>query len=759
MNTTNGFANTLATLEPSGKPPETRVGTANEARAIWEAMWRADDGRARKRQLVKGLVDGNPPYRQSDLKAAGLDYKCNVNWRIAESYLNAAVGAFYDLFSEAETYATVQLGKHKGYSQEQLVGWSREVTTHFDWLLRYERSFDYNIQRSQMEMVLFGVGPLLFLDDLDWKPHSILAGQLKVDERTLSNTEYWELACIEMDYQCDELWKRIRNEKEAKTMGWNVERVKQAIMHATPEYEKGGVRRNWEWHQQQLKNGSIYYSQTARVIGVVHVFFREFTKDGNQNGRTTHNIVIRDPNDSKPDTFLFQKIGRYSDWPECVHPMYYDVGGGGFHHSVTGMGTKMYSAMELQNRLLCDNADKSMLPKVMFKPTTSTGTDNFALQQHGPFAVLQEGYEAVQAPMHGMMEEGMAFNREITNLIASNLSQYRSNVSEPVKGNPDTATKVKLDASKEASLQKTQMNRYYQQQDGMYAEMYRRAVDPSVSDPRAKEFQKRCMDAGVPKDCLKVVEFVKASRVVGQGSQFMREQAIERLMAIIGMLPEGGRTNLVNDFIASLSGQSSVQRYNPVKEASKLPDDQYAWAMSQVADMKIGVPAVPTDSQNPMIFASTFLKAADQAAGSLEQGADPREVAQFLDLSGQAIAIHLQRLAQDPSRKQQLEVMEEQFKKLGQVHDQLVEMLQQQAQEQQAKQAEMQQRMQQMNGDMELDRMKLEGDLALKARKTDFAINEKAAKSRQSMAIKDATTAQQIRITEQKARSQKNSQK
>ena len=752
----------LKTLSDSGTPPETRIGDANQARAIWQMMEQADEGRARKRQLTKGLVDGNPPYRQSDLRAAGLDYKANINFRIAESYKNQAVGAFYDLYSEAPTYATIKLGRHKEkpYPDEQLEIWSRQATVHFDWLCRYEPCFDYNMQLSQDEMVMFGVGPLMFPDFLDWKPVAVLAGQLKVPERAKSDTEYWELAGIEMEYLCDELWSKIQDAEAATKMGWNVERVKQAIINASPLTQKGGLYLNWEWHQQQLKNGSLYYSMTSKVITVAHLFFREFAQKGEKAGKVSHVIVIRDTTDDKPDKFLFQKIRRFTDWNECLHPMYYDRGSGGFHHGCTGMGTKMYSVMDLQNRMLNNNADKAFTPKLMFKPTTSTGADNFALQQHGDYAVLTEGYEAVQTPMSGIMEEGLVFNRELTNLISSNLSQYRSNAAEPVKGNPDTATKVKLDASKEASLQKTQMARYYQQLDGVYGEMFRRSASTSVTNPRAKEFQKRCQEDGIPLECLRVVEYVKASRVVGQGSEFLRQQSTEFLFGtVLPMLPEGGRTNLINDVIASRAGQSAVDRYNPQKEASNLPDDQYAWAMSQVADMKIGVAAVPTDSQNPMIFAQTFLQAADQAAGSLEKGGDPREVAQFLDLSGAAIAIHLQRMAQDPSRKQAVEAMEEQFKKIAQVHDQLVEMIQGQAQEQQAQQAEMQQRMSADQMDLMLRKEKQDAELEMKNQKNRVGMSEKMAKARQGMAITDARSAQQIRLAEQKARQQASQKK
>lgn len=737
------------TLESGGRPPETRIGSANQARSIFQRMQETDlQVRSKRRALVKGLVDGNPPYRQRDLDNAGRSHQCNINFRMAESYLENAVGAFYDAHNEAPTYATIRLKKG---TPEEVESWSRIVTLHFDWLCRFEESFDYTMQVSQAEMVLYGRGPLVFQDIFDWRPIALRDDQLKVPEGTKSDTSLWEYCSVEMEYLADQLWKFIRNEKEAKQLGWNVERVKQAIIRASPEANKGGLYMTWEWHQQQLKNGSIDYSSASKTISVAHVFCREFAKEGEAEGKITHVMVDQSPQGPAVDTFLFQKVGRFDNWRECIHPMYYDRGIGGFHHGVTGMGTKMFSLFELQNRLLCNASDKAMAPKLFFKPTSSSVAEEFSIVQHGDYGVSPEGFDVQQIPIGGFVDEAMLFNRQLTEIASSNLSAYRTNLSEPMRGNPDTATKVQLDASKEAALQKTQMVRYYTQKDALYAEMYRRAVNTvsktSPGGARALEFIERCKTDGVPLEAMKQVEWVQASRVVGQGSQYLRKQVLNELWVTVGQtIPEDGRTNLVDDIIAVGAGPSGVERYNPKPSQATLPSDQYANAVSQVADMKIGVPAVVTASQNPAIYAAVFLKAGDDAAGSLERGANPQEVAAFLELDGQAIAKHLQRMSKDPSRKGLLQGMVKQMQQLAQIHDKLVQHIQQQAEQQQAEQQRLQQEQTSMQSQFALDKAKQDFELGLRAEKTRAGIADKNLKTQQSMILKDATTAQSIKL-------------
>lgn len=739
-----------STLLDSGRPPETRIGNAMQARSIYQRLWQADFYyRAPKRAELNGLSDGNPPYIQKELDDAGMSHRCNINFRVTKSYRSNAVGAFYDLFNEAPTYADIRL---KNVSPEESERSSRIATLHFDWLCRYEPRFDYDEQRSEDEMVWHGRGPLVFQDVFDWRPTAILDRQLLVPDMTLSDTSYWDNeAVILSDYAVDKLWEYIRNEKEAAMLGWNVERAKQAIIKASLESTKGGLFNRWEWHQQQLKNGSRDYAGSSNTVSVAHVLCKEFAKAGESEGKITHVMVVRDNSDQKPDTFLFQKIGRFDSWSECIHPMYYDRGSEGYHHSSTGMGTEMYSTMALQNRLLCSLADRAMLPKLMLKPTTSTAADGMSITQNGDHLLLTEGTDVVQTPLAGLTEEEMMFNRELTNMVSSNLSQYRTNAAEPVKGNPETATGRRLDASQQAALQKTQMNRYYMQRDGVYSEMFRRAVNTtsktSPGGARAMEFIERCKNDGVTVAMLKSVEWVKASRVVGQGSAFLRKDTLNELWVTVGPgLPEDGRSNLVDDMIATGAGPTGVERYNPKASANKLPSDQYALAVSQVADMKIGVEAVVTSSQNSAIFAPTFLKAGQDAAGTLEQGANPQEVLAFLELDGQAIAKHLSRLARDPSRKALVKELSDGLKEMAQSTDKLRQHVEQAAEKQQADQERMQQEQAAMQSDFALQKQRQDGELELKRQKTVFGLEEKSVKTRQKLALDDARTAHAMRL-------------
>lgn len=731
----------LETLLPDGKAPETRMCDCLEASYRIQQMMNAEKrGRSARRALVKGLVDGNPPYRAVDLKRAGRANQCNVNWRVSEMYLNQARGAYYDVFSESPSFATIRTGWGTAEQREQ---WSRIITEEFQWLLMQDPQWDYVNQISNYEMVLYGSGPLVFVDDSDWRNEAVLNQNLIVPDFTLSDVNRWEECVIVRDYLAHELYDFIRKEKEARELGWNIEATKCAIMRACPKIESGGQYASWEWHQQMLKNKSYWYSAQSKVIQCVHYYFREFPLPGEDEGRITHCVVPNPEGYQQQQTeYLFQHIGRFRSWLDIVHPMYSDNDGGGYHHSVTGLGVKMYSAMEYQNRLLCNLADKTFAPKILFKPTTANANEQLNIIQFGDYGKVPPQFEVQQIPIGSYLEDGLVFHREMTRLVASNLSSYSPALTKE-SGNPITAYEASIRASEQARLGKTQLNHYYNQLDRLYEHKYWRASCPRQNGFKpggglARQFQDKCIKRGVPRLALEHIESIKATRITGQGSQFMRQQNLEKLLGTLALwTSEAGRNNLLSDYIASMAGQALVERYNPTIDMGSTIADQRAFAMTQVASAKTGVPPVVTGTQNHLVFATVFLQAAGEAFASLEQGGDPGAVYDFINTLGPAIAMHLQGAGADPTRGDMVKEMQKRWADLAAMHDKLGKMLEQQAIEQQRGQAQMQRAQAIQQG--------VDPEFMLKASETKAKLDLQAGKTRHQMQLRQEAADQKLR--------------
>ncbi len=729
---TNSNSLPLENIDDAGTPPEARLSSPEAVVDLVKMLVRADEERSRVRAKVKGIVDGNPPYSSAQLRKTGQSYRTNVNFREAEAFFSIALTAFYDIFSETPTYATV---KTNTGNESERVSYSRIITEEFDRLQKKDREFDYTMQLSQHEMVLFGIGPLTFESPTSWRARAIKAGDLLIPENTRSNPSDWEVAVVRRRYQAHELYGYIRDAKSATKVGWDVEATRNSIINSGPEeYQR---HNNWEWHQQRIRNNDLHYSAQCSLIDCAHVYVREYPKGDEQLGRISCYIVVE--NDGQ--NFLYKYVGKYSNWEEVLHPMYYDKGDGQ-HHSVKGLGVKMYPVIELKNRQKCHMVDvASTASSMQLQAETPEATQKVSVVQMGPYSILPSGYKVVQRQFSGIADAPMAMDRELENVMHSNLSQYRQRLDKP-QGNPKTATEVQAIVQQASVLGKTQIARYYQQLDRFFEERYRRASSKSVTDIDAIEFQKRVLDRGVPAEALTNVDYVQASRNYGQGSAFLRLQTITGLMQISGQLPESGRDALIRDYIAALAGQQQVGRYMVQPEQDVYAKDQIAEANIENAVMQTGNPVIITDSQNHVIHSQTHLSKGSEVAQAIQQGGNAAAAVDYFRILLPHIEEHIGQLAADEGRKSEVKMLSDQLKELSGFANEVANQVAQQMQQQQEEaMAAEQQAAAGPSSDEQIKLAAMEREEARKDAALQAEIERNNVKAQQEMALADAKAA------------------
>jgi len=731
----------LKTIDDAGNPPESRLTDAVDVVNLVNRLINADEKRAFVRARVKGLFDGNPPYRDGDLRNAGQSYRTNVNWRIAESFLTVALTAYWDVISEGPSMATCVTSEGDPNQQNE---WSAIITEEFDKFNKADPELNYMFETSHYYMTLFGVGPVIWEDELDYCARPV--SNVLVPDGEVSNINDWSVAIVIVDYSVDKLYSFIRKESAATDRGWNIKAVREAMVNSVNQSTfPESIGNRWEWLQQRLRNNDLSVSVACDKISVAHVFYKEFPIGNEREGKISHCIVQTGKNNND---YLYRKLRRFENWRQLICPFYYDVGDG-THHSVKGLGIKAFGALESYNRLQCSVVDSAAFGASMHIQTMNENMrQNAAVIEMGPYKVWPSGFTIIPNVNLGQMLDGpMMVKQDLISTVTSNVAQYRQGLSEK-GGNPITAAEVQWRAENESTLSRTQLTRYFDQCDEFWAERYRRVANPSAISEEAKEFQSRCKKRGVTAAALTNMESVRATRTVGYGSAYNRLQSLNRMMALIQLLPEDGQRNLVKDLASAQVGPTLTNRYLPDKP-DEFTNDRVI-ASLQVAAAKQGITPVLPEDVNNEVFADTFLAAAGQAIQSLEQGADPQEIYVFLNTIGPAIAEHINVIASKPHKKPIANLLEQQLKKISQVTDQLRKQLEQQAQQQAKDQQTMMQAKavgQGMDPETQLKAAETRAKLQMTAEKTKQMMDLKAAKAQQDMAIADVKTAQEIRNT------------
>ena len=722
--------NDLDNLNENGSVPNTRVTDPIVARQIADDIIDQNDRRLDRNSRVKGLVDGNPPYSASALAKAGQKYRSNFNSGQALSFLQTSLTAYYDLFAEVPTYATITCDSGNPDKDDE---WGKILTEEFDEIQRQDPCLDYGIQLSQHDMVLYGSGPVLWERDDDWVTYPKKHDRVLLANNEPSDLNRWTKAVVREVFTPAELFKYINDPDVASKVGWDVEAVRRSILSATDEFAT--YPKDWERQQQSIRNNDLEYTNPDQVINVARLFFKEFPNKDNKEGGITEVWVNLDHDYG----FLYRKTRKYKNWNQIMCPFMLDRGDGTYH-SIKGIGVRMFPFLWTKERLTNSIADNAFVMSSLHIRNQQTGSATPDSMVHmGPFTIWKSNFEPMNFNQIGSsMEAAMSVSRTMDMELQSNLAQFRPQVAQP-QGNPRTAFEVASTVNQQSVLTKTGIQRYFEQLDNWYAERFRRALTGklnSFSDTAkaARVFRQKVAARGVPEDIFAACT-VKATRTIGQGSHFLRTQTLQSLLgSVAGSLPEGGRVNLMDDFIASTAGYGMVNRYNPKNRMATTLQDHEWDATQENGSMRVGNVVVVTDTQNDVVHAGVHMASVAEGIASLQQGGNPQEILVYAMAVLEHTGEHLARLANDPIRQgefqqlsQRFEILQQQMQELGGLVEQsgAIEQGQQEAQQiqqgmdpkVQIKQAEAQQKMaiqqQRAQNEMELSRARTENQMRL----------------------------------------------
>jgi hypothetical protein len=344
---------------------------------------------------------------------------------------------------------------------------------------------------------------------------------------------------------------------------------------------------------------------------------------------------------------------------------------------------------------------------------------------------------------------------------------YQSRAMTP-DGQARTAYEVRAQLQQEAVLGAAAINLFYHPWKRLLREAYRRltARDYAANEPGGREavdFKKRCMARGVPEEAIHRFSTVEPVRAIGYGSPGMRQAAIDETMAIFGSLDEMGRINLLRDRIAARFGQEVVDRYLPSPTATMRTPIDDKIALLENNDLSSGTTLPVNSGENHFIHASRHLTALDAMEQAISQGqADPQAALAAFQMMLPHLGEHLQLLAPDVARQDQVALMRQRFQQLSASAQRLADELQaaaeQQAKAQEAEQARAIEAERARIGEMERQLAeaqmlspKAQADLAERRAKLQMQVEKhqvdmqtKQAKTMQELALKDAQTAAKI---------------
>jgi hypothetical protein len=754
----------LLGLEENGRAPKMRVDNVNSARSIYKAIKDSDQGSSKNRALVDAMFNGAAPFNQQDLIEMGQGERTNLDFGEASALKEQALAGYYDLTSSVDVLARISIDFG---SPEQKVEWERILAEEFTRTLKEWQEFEFNHQMLADQFVSHGVGVCYFEDEVDWRWRVAGLSEFRLPRGTRASEWEIEVATVDREYQAHQLYKFIEDPAVAKDLGWNVKMVKQALIRACRDssFQEAG---EWEKLEVELKNNDLLYGNSrGKKVHVVHMWVREF------DGKVSHLMFLKDPigsdENAKEEDFLFKRPNRFAAPTNCFVTFCYGVGNGTYH-GIRGLGYKVYPHIQLLNRLRCGMVDGALLSSALIVQPGDNGSralEDLTLSYYGPYALFPPGLKIVEKAIPNYNQNLMPVLNDLTMNMQNRTIGYQSRSITP-DGQSRTAYEVRAQLQQEAVLGAAAINLFYHPWKRLLREAYRRLVsrDYAANEPGGREavdFKKRCIARGVPTEAIHRFSTVEPVRAIGYGSPGMRSAAIDETMQIFGSLDEAGRINLLRDRIAARFGQEVVDRYLPSPSVTlRTPIDDKI-AMLENSDLSMGTMLPVNSGENHFIHASRHLTSLDGLDAAVSQGqAEPAAAMKAYATMIPHLGQHLQLLAADVARQDQIALMRQRFQQLSasakRLSDELAAAAEQQAKAEQAEQARMIEaerariaQMEQQLAEAQMLSPKAQADLIERRAKLEMQIEKhqvdmqtKQAKVMQELALKDAKTAAEI---------------
>jgi len=719
----------LETVNESGKPVKERVASVEAARSIYDKLIDASRDESHRRAVLKGLVDGNPPYNATRLRELGMGHRINVNFLEARAIINAKSSAFFELFFEVPTLVEAKLLLPQD-PNIPAPDFGQIVAEEFSRTLFKWSGFLVNMMKSRKDSDIYGLGGQLFSDEWDWRPKAFDTGNFLPDPKASLDIEELEIFALRDSMSAGELYRKaIENEEAAREEGWNPAAVKRLLIAVYKKDEDqtpdGDTYQTsvWESVQQRIRNNEwTVQAKEFEQVKVIHLCVREVS-----DGKVSH-YIMSERQDPGRDEFLFRKLKRFEKMSHVLWWLPYEDGDN-YLRSCRGLASMIQPHCDLSNRYLCQVFDAGFLVgSMVLQPKTAMDAEKLQIVRAGPITMLPPGLDAVQSSFQPRMSDLIQLRDLSTSIMRNNTGVFRQHPENYIEKQPQkTARQVIEEVAKEARVEKSNVAYDYVHIERLYREMFRRIVRPAYltatvpygGQDLAREFVARCLSRGVPEELLlnAAVWEIHVTRAIGMGSWGVKMDLTNQLLQARPLFDEQGQIQAIRDWLAVRVGQQNVDKYKALRNRDQIPSNEHSIATLENNDMMEGSSVPVGSDQVHAIHAMTHIPVMVQIMQQyteLVKSGDDRaagQVVQVLSVMLPHMQETVQYLAQDPSRKPMVDQIVQVMQQAAQVLRDAVRRVQQQQKLAQQAQAEAQEKL-------------AEADQVVRSRETDVKMYE-----------------------------------
>lgn len=743
----------LQTVTATGGAVSRRLATPAAARSIYQNLLDEDmRGGARHRAIIQGMIDGNPPYNDAELKELGLGHVNNVNFLTMRANLDLRAASGHELFAEVPTLIECK-PLHVVEQNPDIHHYCAIIAEEFTDMVMNWDGFLPAMDMVWRDSDAYGLGVGVFTNEWDWRIKSFRRGNLLVDPKASVEIDRNEVILVRDELTVSDVFAKLEKEEASRSRGWKVGPLKDLMVQTfregagtsdTDKYQ----RSTWESIQQMARNNDPDYQQRQfDRIRVIHFFVREVSGE-----RKISHLIL--PELASFNQFLYEGHDKFDDMAEVIWWMPYNYGDG-YIRSVRGVASYMMQHEDLSNRFLCRVFDAGFLgSSLLVQPRTQMDLSRLQMMQVGPLTIVPPELNIQQSSFQPQLAPLLQLRKVSEEVMKNNTGTYRQHNEAVDRDVQKTARQVIEESSKEARYEKAAIAARYTHLDKLYREMFRRVCRKDIQSDtdclfegsaEAREFMRRCQERNVPRDfIMKWNENfrVAAYRSIGLGSMGVKYDITAQIFQMSGAFDEHGKREALREAVAARVGYRHVDRFVARLDRDQVSSNESSIAMLEFNDIEEGSPVQVGSDQLHKVHILVFAQRLLPILQNTQQGQTPDPVKDFrtVQLALQHIGEHVQHIAQDPRYKaflEQLKPFFQQVQEALQILQQAAKRLLQAQQQQQQQQEEVVANAQKIQQDRELEAkvFEIQRKFELEAMKQQSLNAMRAQKTKEQMEI------------------------
>lgn len=497
----------------SNKSEVKAISNAGQALDIARRLDWNDRQRDIRRARILAAFNGEAPYSQSELINKAQGYRYNVSFGFMEGVVGRALVPYNDLTIEIGNLTEIEADLPDEKRKILELEFARIVDEWGQW--------PKVISRLNQDLVLNGYNTFIFPSDYDPFPIFVAQKDGFVDEGSPNDIAQQELFVWKKSYLIHELYQKIGDPDIAKTAGWKVENVRQALMGAqASDLGSSNMSESGSWTEMEslIRGGSMWASMIgAKKVNTYHVFAAEL------DGKVTHYIVLADNYTEMSDgSELYKKEKRFDSMRDFL--VYFDLEtGDGTWHGSKGIGQRVFNTHKANDKLINSVLDQAFVSGLtLLQPGDQLSQEELTLAVIGPFAVIPAGLTIASNVLPSVSSTTFQAHALLTNTSEQRIGDVVPNAQATLQAVSKTATQAKIDASQSLLITQGNLKRYVDPISQTTSIMVKRLLKKHSPNPYAKKFQERIKARGITDEDIKKI---KRARNTGKIADVLGETA------------------------------------------------------------------------------------------------------------------------------------------------------------------------------------------------------------------------------------------